>query len=83
MIKVDVSYENGGTKVQRIQELDETVAVLPDISLMLDPKDMVVNTAKIKEEMPVNVMVKNYFDGKRVAKVSLDLPEGWGVSRQK
>ncbi|MBS4208012.1 PIG-L family deacetylase [Bacillus sp. FJAT-50079] len=80
VIQVQLSYENSGSQVQHIEQLNETIAVLPDVGLTLHPEDMVVNTANIQEEMPVQVKVKNFFTGKHRAKVTLAVPEGWTVS---
>ena len=51
--------------------------MLPELSVTPDPVNITVNTANIQDQIPVNVKVKNYVDGAKNAKVSLDLPEGW------
>src|SRR5699024_9127315 len=56
---------------------EDTVAVLPDISLMTSPENIVINTADKQDRYTISVEAKNYFDGEKVADVSLDLPEGW------
>src|SRR5699024_4913161 len=56
---------------------EDTVAVLPDISLTTSPVNVVINTDDMKDHYTVSVEAKNYFDGEKEANVSLDLPEGW------
>lgn len=46
------------TKTAIKEELDGTIAVLPDVGLTLSPEDIVVNTADVKEEVPVTVTLK-------------------------
>src|SRR5699024_10848077 len=62
---------------ENILNFEDTVAVLPDISLTTSPKNIVINTADKQGRYTVSVEAKNYFDGEKVADVSLDLPEGW------
>ncbi|MFO1444360.1 PIG-L family deacetylase [Bacillus sp. Bva_UNVM-123] len=83
VIKTRVQYEQEGTQTSQTFELDRTIAVLPDIGLTLSPEDIVVNTADIQEEIPVTVKVKNYFNGKNATTVSLEAPNGWGISPSK
>jgi LmbE family N-acetylglucosaminyl deacetylase len=80
VIRTKIQFEENGTKTEQIQELEGTVAVLPDISLTLDPENIVVNTADIQDEIPVTVKAKNYYEGKLNASVSLKIPKGWTVS---
>jgi LmbE family N-acetylglucosaminyl deacetylase len=81
-ITTSISYKYGGTKTSIKEELDGTIAVLPDVGLTLSPEDIVVNTADVKEEIPVTVTLKNYKEGKASAKVALKVPENWGVHPQ-
>ncbi|HEY4554680.1 MAG TPA: NEW3 domain-containing protein [Bacillaceae bacterium] len=80
LIKADVTYESAGTAVHQEAELDETAAVLPDVGFTLNPEDIVVNTANVQNDMPVNVKVKNYLDGANKAVVTLNVPDGWTVA---
>ncbi|MFF2458409.1 NEW3 domain-containing protein [Peribacillus simplex] len=81
-ITTSISYKYGSTKTAIKEELDGTIAVLPDVGLTLSPEDIVVNTADVKEEVPVTVTLKNYTEGKTSAKVALKVPENWGVHPQ-
>nr|WP_095396671.1 PIG-L family deacetylase [Cytobacillus praedii] len=83
VIRTKVQYEFNGTQTSQINELKETIAVLPDVGITLSPEDIVVNSADVQEEIPVKVKVKNYFDGKNTSSVSLIVPEGWKVSPSK
>ena len=58
-------------------DLDNTVSVLPELSVTPDPVNITVNTANVQDEIPVTVKVKNYDHGAKNATVSLNLPEGW------
>lgn len=82
-IQANILFEYSGSKNVITQELDGTIAVLPDISTTLSPENIVVNTANVQEEVPVTVKVKNYYDGKMTSTVQLNIPEGWKVSPQK
>ncbi|TDL86647.1 hypothetical protein E2R55_21345 [Vibrio vulnificus] len=81
-ITTSISYKYRGTKTSIKEELDGTIAVLPDVGLTLSPEDIVVNTADVKEEIPVTVTLKNYKAGKASAKVALKVPDNWGVHPQ-
>lgn len=82
-ILVKIDFKNRGTKTEHTEDLGGTVAVLPDISLTMSPNDTVVNTAKVPEEMPVKVKLKNYNSGKIQSSVSLNIPDGWAVMPEK
>ncbi|GAA0343277.1 PIG-L family deacetylase [Bacillus carboniphilus] len=77
VIQSKISYKENGYTTESVLELDNTVAVLPGLSLTMDPQNVVVNTADVQDEIPVKVKVKNYFEGAKNATVSLNLPEGW------
>ncbi|WP_326929547.1 NEW3 domain-containing protein [Bacillus cihuensis] len=79
-LTTSISYEFGKTKTTETEELEGTVAVLPDVSLTLSPEDIVVNTADGQKEIPVKVTVKNYQDGKTSANIALHTPKDWKVS---
>ncbi|MBD1383417.1 NEW3 domain-containing protein [Metabacillus arenae] len=83
VIQANIKFENRGTTVQQTEELEGTVAVLPDVALTLSPEDIVVNTAKVPKEIPVKVKLKNYKSGKAQASVSFQIPKGWRVSPNK
>ncbi|MET3319468.1 UNVERIFIED_ORG: LmbE family N-acetylglucosaminyl deacetylase [Peribacillus simplex] len=82
-ITTNISYESGKTKTTITEELEGTIAVLPDVGLTLSPEDIVVNTADVQEEIPVTVTVKNYTEGKTSANVALKIPKNWKVSPTK
>jgi hypothetical protein len=75
-----ISYKSKGSDVELVKGLEETAAVLPDVGLTLSPEDIIVNTADVQEEIPVEVKVKNYRPGKADAAVTLKVPKGWAVS---
>lgn len=83
VLTTNISYQFGNTKTTVTEELEGTVAVLPDVSLTLSPEDIVVNTADGQKEIPVTVTVKNYRDGKTSADIALNTPKDWKVSPSK
>ncbi|WP_230130040.1 PIG-L family deacetylase [Bacillus sp. CECT 9360] len=83
VIEAQVSYKSNGTITEHTQELEGTVAVLPEVGITLSPEDIVVNTADVQEEIPVTVKVKNYHEGKTQSTVSLNTPKGWESVPQK
>ncbi|WP_308128863.1 NEW3 domain-containing protein [Bacillus sp. sid0103] len=80
VIQAKINYDYAGSKTSHVNVLDGTVAVLPDVSLTLNPEDIVVNTADVQKQIPVKVKVKNYREGNTQSIVSLKVAEGWGVS---
>ncbi|WP_340372734.1 NEW3 domain-containing protein [Peribacillus sp. FSL E2-0218] len=82
-ITANITYEYGSTKTSILEELDGTIAVLPDVALSLSPEDIVVNTADVKEEIPVTVSLKNYSQGNASAKVALNISKNWKVHPKK
>lgn len=82
-VQINVNYKFNGTQTGYTKQLEETVAVLPDLSLSMSPKDVVVNTANVQKEIPVTVKVKNYQRGKNQSSISLDVPDGWKATPKK
>jgi LmbE family N-acetylglucosaminyl deacetylase len=81
-IQAKISFEAAGSKTTHIQNLNGTIAVLPDVGITLNPEDIVVNRADVQDEIPVVAKVKNYRDGATSSQISLTVPEGWEVSPQ-
>ncbi|WP_172370941.1 PIG-L family deacetylase [Sporosarcina jiandibaonis] len=77
IIQSKITFKENGAKAETVLELENTVAVLPEISISSNPVNLMINTADVQEEVPVTVSVKNYFHGENNASVSLALPEGW------
>ncbi|WP_156290601.1 NEW3 domain-containing protein [Oceanobacillus salinisoli] len=77
IIQAKTTFKENGTITSKTIEFDNTVAVLPELSVSLDPVNLTINTADIEDEVPVTVKVKNYFNGEKQATVSLNLPDGW------
>ncbi|QUW22821.1 PIG-L family deacetylase [Sporosarcina sp. Marseille-Q4063] len=77
IIQSKIMFKENGAEAETVLELDNTVAVLPEISISSNPVNLMINTADVQVEVPVTVSVKNYFNGENNASVSLDLPEGW------
>ncbi|WP_010676539.1 NEW3 domain-containing protein [Bacillus timonensis] len=77
VIQAELTFKENGVETTSVIDLDNTVSVLPELSVTPDPVNITVNTANIQDEIPVSVKVKNYANGAKTAKVSLNLPEGW------
>ncbi|MEH7247616.1 NEW3 domain-containing protein [Neobacillus niacini] len=77
VIKAQLTFKENGVKTTAVIDLDNTVSVLPELSVTPDPVNITVNTANVQKEIPVTVKVKNYANGAKKAAVSLNLPEGW------
>lgn len=77
VIQPIVSFKEKGTETAVPLELDNTAAVLPELAVSVDPESIMVNTADVKENIPLKVRVKNYDINSRDAEVALKLPEGW------
>src|SRR5690606_25137458 len=66
-----------GYETTSLVNLNNTVSVLPELSVTPDPVNVTVNTADVQDKIPVNVKVKNYDNDSKSAKISLNLPDGW------
>lgn len=77
VIKAQLTFKENGVETSNIINLDNTVSVVPELSVTPDPVNVTVNTADVQDEIPVSVKVKNYFNGANHAEISLKLPEGW------
>lgn len=77
VVQGKVTFKENGYEAEKRIEFDETVAVLPELGISLNPENVVVNTLDVQESIPVTVKVKNYFNGSKQAAVSLKVPEGW------
>ncbi|WP_067727641.1 NEW3 domain-containing protein [Oceanobacillus damuensis] len=72
-----IEFEEKGTTVTKFIDFDNTVAVLPELSVTPEPKNVTINTADVQTDIPVTVNIKNYFKGENDGVVSLNLPDGW------
>ncbi|SDQ17155.1 NEW3 domain-containing protein [Virgibacillus salinus] len=79
VIHSEVSYSVGPTEVKHSYDANATVAVLPDVSVQVDPNNLVVNTLDVPEQITVDAEVQNNTNGELDASVSLDVPKGWEV----
>ena len=67
ILQSKITFKENGAEAEFVLELDNTVAVLPEISISSNPVNLMINTADIQEEVPVTVSVKNYFNGENNA----------------
>ncbi|SFB10652.1 NPCBM-associated, NEW3 domain of alpha-galactosidase [Lentibacillus halodurans] len=82
LIQSSVSFKKNGEKTAMVSELDDTITVLPELSVTTTPEDVIVNTAEVQDEITIDVNVKNYAKESSQASVSLELPEGWESSEE-
>ncbi|AZB44629.1 hypothetical protein CEF21_21350 [Bacillus sp. FJAT-42376] len=80
ILKAAVSFQVNGTDSGILSEPEETVAVLPAVSIKSDPDSLVINTAKPKSSVEVKVTARNHTAGKEKAALSLEVPSGWKVT---
>lgn len=76
-LHTEISLKERGAISTNELNLNETVAVLPDISLTTNPENIVINTADLQDSYSISVEAKNYGEDQKEASVSLDLPKGW------
>ncbi|WP_404455284.1 NEW3 domain-containing protein [Virgibacillus necropolis] len=79
VIHSEVTYSVGPTAVKQRYQTDSTVAVMPDVSVQVQPNKLVVNTLDVPKQITVDSEVQNNTSGELDASVSLDVPEGWTV----
>ena len=77
VIKAKLTFKENGVKTTSVIDLDNTVSVLPELSVTPEPVNITVNTANVQDKIPATVKVKNYAKGAKNSTVSLNLPEGW------
>ncbi|RDW20613.1 PIG-L family deacetylase [Oceanobacillus chungangensis] len=77
VIQTNITFKQKGYETSKIIDFDNTVSVLPELSVTPEPVNITINTADVQETVPVQVKVKNYFAGEKDATVSLNLPAGW------
>lgn len=77
VLQAQVSFKENGVETKSVIALDNTVSVLPELSVTPNPVNITVNTANVQEEIPVSIKVKNYFNGTKNSTVNLNLPDGW------
>ncbi|MGY0691961.1 NEW3 domain-containing protein [Virgibacillus sp. FSP13] len=77
IISGKISFKEKGVKTSSVVDFNNTIAVLPGLSVKPDPENITINTADIQDEVPITIKIKNYVDGQKNATLSLNLPEGW------
>lgn len=76
-----VRYRAGGVPVQVTVEPQKLVAVLPDVSLRVQPDGFVYNLDQ-PAPLTLNVAATSYQDGAVQTSVSVQVPDGWRVEPQ-
>lgn len=74
-----VSYEVDGVPYEITVDSAEIIAVLPDISLRVDPENLVLNVLADTESLTLNVAATNYASRAGTTSVVVDAPEGFVV----
>ena len=75
-----VRYEVDGVEAAVPVEPPRAIAVLPDLSLAIQPEALLVNTAEPGRRLSVAVLVRNHSKGAVEALVRLTGPERWDVA---
>ncbi|MDQ0177282.1 NEW3 domain-containing protein [Bacillus chungangensis] len=82
LIQAKLSYQFEKTTAQHRFIPTETVAVLPALSLTVNPDNIVVNTIDVPDKIPVAVEVKNNQIGAAKASIQLQVPDGWTLAQE-
>ena len=77
ILQVELAIENEDVVSTNTIPFENTVAILPEISVRANPTDLVINTADLKDGYPVTIETKNYTNDTQDVTLSLNLPEGW------
>ncbi|AST91656.1 hypothetical protein BC6307_10375 [Sutcliffiella cohnii] len=80
IILANVQYEVKKESASFTVTPKNTVAVLPDVAVALNPVQIAINQLDIPEEIEVEMTLTNYVDGPSVATPLLEVPSGWEVS---
>nr|WP_010195274.1 NEW3 domain-containing protein [Bacillus sp. m3-13] len=80
MISGKATYKQQKESASFIVEPTNTVAVLPDVSVDLNPDQIAINQLDVPETVEVEMVLTNYVNGSAEAIPSLELPEGWSAS---
>ncbi|MDA8352940.1 MAG: NEW3 domain-containing protein [Firmicutes bacterium] len=79
-IRAKVQYRLQGIEVTRtvsVNPVQQTIALLPDWGMQLQPNATIVNTEKAADAKDITVKVTNYKDRPNRGGVQPQLPEGW------
>src|SRR5690606_12006839 len=79
-IRAKVQYRLQGIEVTRtvsVNPVQQTIALLPDWGMQLQPNATIVNTEKAADAKDITVKVTNYKDRPNRGVVQPQLPEGW------
>src|SRR5699024_3072071 len=82
LIQSSLTFKENGEKTTKVSDLGKTIAVMPELSVSTNPKNIIVNTAEVQDEITVDVNVRNYANESNQASISLDLPEGWESNKE-
>ncbi|MGP4073357.1 NEW3 domain-containing protein [Piscibacillus sp. B03] len=80
VLQSKVTFKERGFETSKVLNFDNTVSVLPEVSVNPSPSNLTVNTADQQDQVEVKVLAKNYYNGENVASISLDIPDGWSSS---
>jgi LmbE family N-acetylglucosaminyl deacetylase len=79
LITAAFHYEAGGQAFIMTGKPQQTLAVLPEVSLQLKNDSMVLNTKALKDQYTIDVTARSHQASPAAAKVSLQVPDGWTV----
>lgn len=82
LIQAKLSYQFEDITAQHRLTPTETVAVLPALSLTVNPDNIVVNTIDVPDKIPVTVGVKNNQTGAAKVDIQLQVPDGWTLVQE-
>ncbi|KIL45789.1 PIG-L family deacetylase [Jeotgalibacillus soli] len=77
ILTAGVHYTVEKQKASYKVEPPDTVAVLPDVGVKLNPEEISINQLDVPDTINVEMVLTNYTAGPAVAYPSLVLPDGW------
>lgn len=78
-LRLNASYLANGQTINEVIDTEDTVAVLPEISVRSIPEELVINTEDVQDEVTVTLRAKNYVNGPADTTISLDIPDDWDI----
>lgn len=77
LLQLELSMQTQDVISTNTIDFDNTIAILPEISVQANPEDIVINTADLQDGYSVTIQTENYSEEPQDVSLSLDLPDGW------
>lgn len=77
--RAEIAYRVDGVSARHLVLPEAPVAVLPDYSVVTNPRNDMINTLKAGDQAEIQVSVRNYRNGPSTGVLRLRVGEGWSV----